>query len=135
MPKIKVRIAAAALLAAAIAGGAALAQSGPDPVLAQARAAGIIGEQRDGYVGIVDAARANADIQARVQALNTRRRAAFTRSAQDNPPATVDEMAIAFACEVYASRLEPGQFYEDAGGAWRQRGAAPPPPPSPTCAD
>ncbi|MBI1188211.1 MAG: DUF1318 domain-containing protein [Alphaproteobacteria bacterium] len=134
MSKTKFRIAVAAILAGAALAGVAIAQSGPDPVLADARATGIVGEQADGYVGVVDAARANADIQARVQSLNTRRRAAFTRRAQDNPPATVDEMAIAFACEVYATQLESGWYYEDASGAWRQRGASAPPPPSPTCA-
>jgi len=132
MSKIKSLIAAAALISGLSVAGIALAQNGPDPVLAQARTSGVIGEGRDGYVAIVDSS-ANADIQARVQSLNTRRRAAFTRRATNNPPATVEEMAIAFACEVYATQISPGELYQAADGSWQTRTSAPPPPPSATC--
>lgn len=116
MLRIKTILGAAALLGAVLA-VPALAQSGPDPVLAQARDQGIIGEQTDGYVGIVNDAAANADIRARVQSLNNRRRAAFTqRASQNNQP--VEQMAAAFACEAFANQVQNGHYYRTENGQW-----------------
>lgn len=120
MSKTKTLLGAVALLMGVFLAAPANAQQG-DPVLAQARAAGIVGEQSDGYVGVREAAAANDDIQRRVRDLNTRRRAAFTRSSVEaNPPATVDQLAAAFACEALATRVGAGEYYR-VDGQWRQR--------------
>jgi len=101
--------------------GAALAQ---DAVIDQAREAGLIGEQADGYVGLVKGS-ATPDLKARVDQINIKRRALYTQSASQRG-VTVDTMAAATACELLASRVGPNQFYRDESGAWVQRnGSAP----------
>lgn len=113
---------AGVLLAAALAVPAA-AQN--DAVLAQGRANGLIGEQADGYLGFVPGAQISADLRARVDQNNIRRRALYTeRATQRN--ASVNEMAAAVACEVFAGRIAMGERYRDERGQWRQRTASQP---------
>jgi uncharacterized protein len=118
-----------ALLAALVlAAGLALvmpAFAQADAVLAQARAAGVVGEQADGFVGVVSGQTASADIRARVDQLNIRRRAAYTTRATERG-VTVNEMAAAVACEIFSGRVAVGERYRDEGGTWRQRTASTP---------
>lgn len=102
----------------------ALAQSS-DPVIAQARASGVIGEQADGYLGVVSGQSASADVRARVEQINIRRRAAYTERAAERG-VTINEMAAAVACEIFSGRVALGERYRDEGGSWRQRTAAAP---------
>lgn len=53
-----------------------------DPVIEQAKAQGIIGEQFDGYIGIADAGRASAEVKRKVDAINAGRLAEYTRISQ-----------------------------------------------------
>ena len=101
--------------------GVALAQ---DAVIDQARESGLIGEQADGYVGLVKGS-APADLKARVDQINIKRRALYTQTASQRG-VTVDSMAAATACELLASRVGPNQFYRDESGAWVQRKGAEP---------
>ncbi len=96
-----------------------------DSVLASARASGIVGEQADGYVGVAAGASASADVRARVEQLNIRRRAAYTERATARG-ATVNEMAAAVACEIFAGRIAVGEKYRGEDGQWRQRTASAP---------
>lgn len=119
----KALFAAAALAAALAIAPPVFAQA--DPVLSQARSSGVVGEQADGYIGVVSGQTASADVRARVDALNIRRRAAYTtRAAERN--VTVNEMAAAVACEIFAGRIAIGERYRDEGGTWRQRTASTP---------
>ncbi len=106
---------AAALGAAAVIGGSALAQ---DAFLDQARAAGEIGEQADGYVGAVKGA--SGDLKGRIDQINIKRKAAYTQLAERRG-VSVNEVAAATACELLASKVGPGQFYRTEGGQWVQR--------------
>lgn len=115
-------IAACALAAAAIATPAA-AQA--DSVLDAAKSAGVIGEQADGYLGVVPGASASADVRARVDQINIRRRAVYTQRAGERGVA-VNEMAAAVACEIFSRRIGVGERYRDQGGTWRQRTASQP---------
>jgi hypothetical protein len=115
-------IAAALFLSAAI---AFEASAQPDAAVDQARAAGLIGEQADGYLGFVPGASVSADLRSRVEQINIRRRALYTRRASERG-ATVNEMAAAVACEVFQNRIEIGERYRDEGGQWRQRTATQP---------
>ncbi|GIK47563.1 MAG: DUF1318 domain-containing protein [Hyphomonadaceae bacterium] len=116
-------LAAAALTAAALALAApAVAQ---DATLSQARAAGLIGEQADGYLGFVPGASVSADLRGRVEQNNIQRRQLYTRRAAERN-VSVNEMAAAVACEVFQSRIAIGERYRDANGQWRQRTAAEP---------
>ena len=119
------RLSVAALAGLTIFAGAARAQ---DSLVEQARAAGQVGEQADGYLGIVSTA--TPDLKSRVDQINIKRRALYTQSASERD-VTVDAMAAATACELFQSRIGPNQAYRDETGTWRKRnGAEPVKPPS-----
>ncbi len=121
LPRLRM-IAAGFAVATSIAIAApALAQA--DNVLASARASGIVGEQADGFVGVVAGATASADVRARVEQLNIRRRAAYTERATQRG-VTVNEMAAAVACEIFAGRIAVGEKYRGEDNQWRQRTAS-----------
>ncbi len=113
------KLAFAAVIAAGLAAAVAPALA-QDAVLNQARANGLIGEQADGYLGIVPGADVSADIRSRVDQNNIQRRALYTRrAAQRN--VSVNEMAAAVACEVFENRIGIGERYRNEAGQWRQR--------------
>lgn len=112
-------IAAALLLIAP-----ARAQQSSDPVIAQARAAGQVGEQADGYVGVVTGQSVSAEVRSHVEQLNLRRRAAYTTAAgQAN--ASVADFAAATACARFTN-LPTGEHYRNEAGQWMQRTASAP---------
>lgn len=111
---------AAALALAA--GGAAIAQRGAD-ASAQLRATGLVGEQADGYLGLVGSAPAN--VRAQMDSINITRRQYYTDLAQRRG-ARIEEVAAATACEILASRVLPGQYYRLPGEGWTQREAGQP---------
>jgi uncharacterized protein YdbL (DUF1318 family) len=53
-----------------------------DPVIDQAKAQGIVGEQFDGYLGIAEPSRASADVRRKVDATNAGRLAEYTKISQ-----------------------------------------------------
>ena len=55
-----------------------------DPVIEQAKAQGIVGELYSGYLGIVDASRASADLKRHVDEVNAGRLQAYTDIATKN---------------------------------------------------
>lgn len=117
-----------AFVSAALA-AAALAFAAPswaqDAAIAQARAAGLVGEQADGYLGFAPGAQISADLRGRVDQNNIQRRALYTRRAAERS-VSVNEMAAAVACEVFASRIAVGERYRDEAGQWRQHTSAAP---------
>ncbi|MGE0596374.1 MAG: YdbL family protein [Hyphomonadaceae bacterium] len=121
-------MAKALLAATALALGIVIASSAwaqQDNVLAQARAQGIVGEQADGFLGFPPGANVSADIRARVDQINIRRRAVYTeRAAQRN--VTINEMAAAVACEILQGRVPVGERYRDESGQWRTHAAGDP---------
>lgn len=117
-----------ALLAAiACAGAMALATpaAAQDAAINQARAEGLVGEQADGYLGMTPGSSVSADVRARVDQTNIRRRALYTQRAAERG-VSVNEMAAAVACEVFGARIAVGERYRDEGGQWRQRTASSP---------
>lgn len=114
-------VTAAALLVFAVT-TPALAQAA-DPVVEAARAAGQVGEQADGYLGLRSGG--NADLKARVDQINIKRRAFYTDLAGKRG-VTVNDVGGATACELFDSRVAPGEWYRDESGTWQQRqGSAP----------
>ena len=94
----------------------------------QLRATGQVGEQSDGYMGAVGSP--PAAVRAQMEQVNIQRRAAYTQLAA-NRGATIEEVAAATACQIFASRVGPGQYYRLPDGVWRQRnGNEPVPRPS-----
>ena len=106
-----------ALGVAALAAGAAVAQDAS----AQLRASGAVGEQADGYLGVVGDAPAN--VRDQVSAINIKRRAFYTDIAR-NRGATVQEVAVKTACELFQTKVQPGQHYRLPDGVWRKREGA-----------
>ena len=113
----KISIAALALIGAST---AALAQR--DPAYQAARTAGQIGEQPDGYLGVVGTG--SAELRAMINNINIQRKAAYTQqSAQSG--STVDQFAVTSGCNLIA-RTVTGEKYKAPDGTWKTRTSAPP---------
>jgi len=95
----------------------AFAQSG----LAAAIAAGQVGEQADGYVGIAKSV--PPAVKAEVEALNIKRRAAYTDQAAKHG-VTLREWAATVGCQTLR-RVGQGEAYLLPDGVWRTKGAEP----------
>lgn len=106
--------------ALALTAGSALAIE--DPVLNAAINANQVGEQVDGYLGVVDNASVSADARARLNQLNLRRRETYTARAQQNS-VSVDEYARSFACTLLSKNTPVGSSWRDDRGAWRRNTA------------
>jgi uncharacterized protein YdbL (DUF1318 family) len=116
--KIIAGITAGALLLAGA--GIAIAQSAG--LVSGALADGSVGEQADGYLGIRGSA--SEALRAEVDAINIKRRAAYTQRAAQKG-ATVKEVAAAVGCETLATRVPTGRAYMLPDGVWRVKGEAP----------
>lgn len=114
-------VAIAALSLASLPGGAALAQA-RDPAYAAARAAGEVGEQGDGYLGVVGGG--GPALHRIVEDINIRRKAVYSERAQAQH-ATVEEYAFTTGCLLIA-QTQPGEKYLAPGGNWQTRTAGPP---------
>lgn len=106
----------AALAATALIATPAFAQR--DPAYAAARAAGQVGEQPDGYLGIVGAA--TPALQALVNNINIQRKKQYTAQAAEG--STVQQMAFVTGCNLIL-RTAPGEKYQAPDGRWLTRGA------------
>lgn len=115
---------AAGLGLAALAGGTAYAYVYQDAA-SQLRATGLVGEQADGYLGLVGSA--SADVRAQMDSVNIQRRAAYTQLASQRG-ATIEEVGAATACTLFAQRVGPGQYYRLPDGVWRRRNGSEPVP-------
>ncbi len=116
--RVSMGLLAAAALACAFA-APALAQR--DPAYAQARAAGMVGEKPDGYLGVVGG---GASAQAVADDINIRRRAEYTRLAGERG-ATVEQVAFTTGCNLIA-QTRPGEKYQAPDGSWQTRGPGAP---------
>lgn len=101
-------------------GAAGFAQSG---AVSAALANGSVGEQADGYLGFRSAP--SAALRAEVEAINIKRRAAYTELAGQRG-VTVKDVAAAVGCTTLKTRVGPGEAYLLRDGVWRTRaGSAP----------
>lgn len=116
---------AAGLGIATLAGGTAYAFAAQGDAAAQLRASGLVGEQSDGYLGLVGSA--GADVRAQVDSVNIQRRAAYTQLAAQRG-ATIEEVAAATACQIFSNRVAPSQYYRLPDGVWRRRNGSEPVP-------
>ena len=119
------------ILAAGIGLGAVLGTTTAYAMLqdasAQLRASGQVGEQADGYLGLVGSA--PAGVRAQVDSVNIKRRAYYTDLAAKRG-AKIEEVAATTACELFRSKVAQGQYYRGTDGVWRQREAGPIPLPA-----
>ena len=119
------------ILAAGIGLGAVLGTTTAYAMLqdasAQLRASGQVGEQADGYLGLVGSA--PAAVRAQVDSVNIKRRAYYTDLAAKRG-AKIEEVAATTACELFRTKVAQGQYYRLPDGVWRQRDSAPVPLPA-----
>ena len=99
-----------------------LLAEGRSPEYSAARAAGQVGEQQDGYLGVVGSQ--PGTIVSMVRDLNNKRRAVYTEGAAASK-STVQEFATATACRLLAE-TKPGEKYQAPDGSWQTRGASMP---------
>lgn len=110
----------AAALAAVVVAAPAPAQR--DPAYAAARAAGQVGEQPDGYLGVVGGG--GPELRALVSSINIQRKAAYTQKASASG-ATVEQLAFTSGCNLIR-QTAAGEKYRTPGGEWRTRGPGAP---------
>ncbi|MFT8736946.1 MAG: YdbL family protein [Zymomonas mobilis] len=91
---------------------------GGDDILQSAIANGVIGEKIDGYMGFAQTP--PPAVKTAVDALNIKRRAAYTSEAAKRG-VTVEEWAVAVGCKTLASRVQNGQFYALSDGKWQKK--------------
>ncbi len=114
---MKTCLAFAAVLALGSA-GMAQAQSAAKATVDAAKVSGVVGEQADGYLGLVSSD-APAAVRAAVAEINTGRTAAF-RDAAAKAGTTVEVAGAAVGKQLF-ERLPAGQFYRTADGRWAKK--------------
>ncbi len=92
------------------------------PLMAQsldeAKAQGLVGEQLNGYLGIVTSSPSNS-LRSLVNDVNQQRRALYQRSADE---ASVELSVFeARAGQRLQQRAKPGEFIQDKNGQWRRK--------------
>lgn len=118
--KIAITGAVATMVATGVFAPAVMAQR--DPAYAAARSSGQVGEQTNGYLGIIGAE--TAELRRLVNSINIKRTAVYTQRAKAEG-ATVDQYATAAGCQAIA-RTVPGEKYQAPDGSWQTRTSAPP---------
>ena len=96
---------------------AAVPAAAQTPAVDAARAAGIIGERYDGYVGV--AAPVSAAVRSQVSTINIQRRSLYSRLAASKGVSPQD-VGITAGCQLLA-RVGVGEAYMWADGTWRRR--------------
>lgn len=94
---------------------------GRSPAYTSARAAGQVGEQTDGYLGVVGSQ--SADVVAMVRDLNNQRRAVYTSAAAGK--STIQEYAFTTSCKLIRE-TKPGEKYQGVDGSWKTRSSSAP---------
>lgn len=84
--------------------------------LDDAKAAGLVGEKRDGYLGVVSPS-AGVDVQRLVQDINLRRRDSYREIAEATPGSTLADVQVLAGAKLI-SITPAGQYVQDASGAW-----------------
>jgi uncharacterized protein YdbL (DUF1318 family) len=110
------------VLAAVVPLGLAPVAAQSSPLVASARASGMVGERIDGYLGY--ASPPSRSLRAQVDAINIRRRALYISLARRRS-VSAQEVGIAAACELLR-RVAVGEAYMLADGVWRRRAAGQP---------
>ena len=109
----------AAVALAVLAGGAGAAYAlVQGDAAASLRSTGQVGEQADGYLGVVGSV--SSSVRAQVDSVNIQRRAYYTDLAARRG-AKIEEVAATTACELFRTKVAPGQFYRGTDGTWKKR--------------
>ncbi len=84
--------------------------------LDSAKAQGLIGEQQNGYIGLVTTS-PSTDLQRLVDDINARRRDAYKTVAAQTPGAKLNDVEKLAAAKLI-TRTSSGQMVQDASGKW-----------------
>lgn len=103
--------------AGALALGSAVAAASPE--IEAAKAECVVGEQSDGYLGIVDPSKADENLKREVRANNQQRKAIYADFAAKNG-LTVETAAAIFA-EQQVNGAPSGQCVRDPSGVWMKK--------------
>ena len=107
-------------LAAASLVSASLIPSAPaiaaSAAVEQAKNNCVVGEQSDGYLGVVTGAEASAAIKREIRDINQQRKSAYADLARRNGVTT--EVTAALTAEKLIAQTRPGQCYRNASGRW-----------------
>lgn len=95
-------------------------------VLKSALVAGEIGETPTGYMAIVDPSKASLDLKRNLADNTIKRRALYTKIAQDFTWTTVQSIGQRTACQVYETNILVGYTYQLEDGTWTKRTATEP---------
>lgn len=111
-------LAATAMIAGAVAPTALFAQSPAAKAAVDAgKAAGTVGEQGDGYLGIVSGG--DTALRASVSEINAGRKQVYADTAAKTG-VTIEAAGEATA-KLLLQRVAPGQFYKPLGGTWTKK--------------
>ncbi|MBT8099615.1 MAG: YdbL family protein [Gammaproteobacteria bacterium] len=86
--------------------------------LGEAKAKGLVGEARSGYLEAVQQP-ASADVRALIADVNAKRKAEFVRAAEKTD-ATLAQVSLRFY-QLAVQKTAPGHYYQDADGNWRKK--------------
>lgn len=112
-------VGAAVMLALAVAPPAAVAQTAAEKATVDAaKAAGVVGEQADGFLGFVKPG--DAAQQAAVAAINAGRAQLYREAAAENKVSAAAAGASAFT-NVIQGRVKPGEYFKPANGGWTRK--------------
>jgi uncharacterized protein YdbL (DUF1318 family) len=110
----------AAILAALALPAAAVAQSAQaKAAVDSAKAAGIVGEQADGFLGFVSGG-GDPALKSAVAEINAGRAKVYQEAATRSGATPAAAGASAFTTTIMP-RVQPGQFYKPAGGGWTKK--------------
>lgn len=109
---------AAGLTGTALLTAPAVAQSAAKATVDAAKAKGVVGEQSDGYLGLVKSA--DAATEAAVEEINAGRARVYAEAAAKNGVSPVAAGASAFTNIIFP-KMKSGEYYKDEGGSWKQK--------------
>ena len=95
--------------------GAAVAA---DMSLADAKREGLVGEQNDGYLGVVDSGSSSA-VSSLVRSVNSKRRAEYERIAKSNEISRADVEAL--AGQKALQKTAAGNYIKRQGQGWQKK--------------
>ena len=109
-------VGAAVLAALAVAQPAVAQSANTKSVVDAAKAAGVVGEQANGFLGFVKPTDDTA-LRSAVQEINEGRAALYRQAAAKNGVSVEVAGASAFT-QVVQGKLKPGEYYKPNGGGW-----------------
>ncbi|ADU12581.1 YdbL family protein [Asticcacaulis excentricus] len=112
-------VSSAVLTAGAALNAPAYAQSAAKATVDAAKAAGTVGEQSDGYLGLVKDS-ADAATKAAVDEINAGRARVYAEAAAKNGVSPAAAGASAYTNVIFP-KVKAGEYYKDDSGNWKRK--------------